>query len=190
MSQLENSLKSEIRITKIKGAILKTVATVGFISASLIAPNALQMMKLFPKTKRILKDKTVYINKSKKKLIDEGLLKYTKDGYIELTDIGEKILSQFEARDYKLPKPTKWDGKWRMLIFDISEKMKGTRDKVRNTLVSIGFAHLQDSVWVYPYDCEDLVNLLKADFMIGKDLLYIIADRIENDKELRKKFDL
>jgi CRISPR-associated endonuclease Cas2 len=77
-----------------------------------------------------------------------------------------------------------------MLIFDISEKRRGTRDKVRNTLISIGFIHLQDSVWVYPYDCEDLITLLKADFMIGKDLLYVIADKIENDIELHKKFGL
>jgi hypothetical protein len=43
-------------------------------------------------------------------------------------------------------------------------------------------------VWVYPYDCEDLITLLKADFKIGKDLLYVITESIENDKWLRQSF--
>jgi CRISPR-associated endonuclease Cas2 len=76
------------------------------------------------------------------------------------------------------------------LIFDIKEERKGMRDKIRRTLNTIGFIRLQDSVWVYPYDCEDLIMLLKADFKIGKDLVYIIADSIENDKDLRLAFNL
>ena len=54
----------------------------------------------------------------------------------------------------------------------------------------IGFLRLKDSVWVYPYDCEDLVTLMKADFKIGKDILYIIAETIENDSWLKKEFGL
>ena len=54
----------------------------------------------------------------------------------------------------------------------------------------IGFVRLQDSVWVYPYDCEDLITLLKADFRVGKDVLYLIVDSIENDKYLRAEFNL
>jgi len=49
---------------------------------------------------------------------------------------------------------------------------------------------LQNSVWVYPYDCEDLITLLKADFEIGKEVLYVIADKIENEKVLLKDFGL
>ena len=77
-----------------------------------------------------------------------------------------------------------------MLIFDIREERKILREKVRNTLRCIGFEKLQKSVWVYPYDCEDLITLLKADFKVGKDILYIIADKIENDRWLKKKFGL
>jgi len=54
----------------------------------------------------------------------------------------------------------------------------------------IGFVHLQDSVWTYPYDCEDLIVLLKADFKIGKDILYMIVDELEGDWRLRKEFGL
>lgn len=54
----------------------------------------------------------------------------------------------------------------------------------------IGFVRLQDSVWVYPYDCEDFVALLKAELKIGKDVLYAIVDTIEQDKNLRRYFNL
>ena len=77
-----------------------------------------------------------------------------------------------------------------MLIFDVREERKSLRDKIRRTLIAIGFERLQYSVWVYPYDCEDLITLLKADFKIGKDLLYIISDSIENDTWLKKRFNL
>ena len=77
-----------------------------------------------------------------------------------------------------------------MLIFDIPEKRKSLREKVRTTLVSLGFKRLQDSVWVYPDDCEDLITLLKADFRVGKDLLYLIVDTIENDRVLREYFGI
>lgn len=56
--------------------------------------------------------------------------------------------------------------------------------------MTLGFVRLQDSVWVYPYDCEDLITLLKADLKVGKDVLYVVADRIEYDQPLRTLFDL
>ena len=58
------------------------------------------------------------------------------------------------------------------------------------TLRDIGFIRLQNSVWVYPYDCEDLITLLKADFRVGKDVLYLVVEAMENDKEIRKHFRL
>ena len=53
-----------------------------------------------------------------------------------------------------------------------------------------GFIRLQDSVWVYPYDCEDLIALAKANFRIGFDVLYMIVERIERDTHLREHFAL
>ena len=70
------------------------------------------------------------------------------------------------------------------------EKRRKTRDRLREIMERTGFVRLQDSVWVYPYDCEDLITLLKTDFKVGKDVLYVIADRIEFDKPLRILFGL
>ena len=61
---------------------------------------------------------------------------------------------------------------------------------MRRTIESVGFVKLQQSVWVYPYDCEDFITLMKADFKIGKDVLYVIADKIEYDRPLKEMFEL
>ena len=76
------------------------------------------------------------------------------------------------------------------MIFDIPEKMKNVRNNLTILLKQGGFYHLQDSVWVYPYDCEDIIALLKTDFGIGKYLLYLIVEELENDKRLREEFGL
>ena len=57
-------------------------------------------------------------------------------------------------------------------------------------MAEIGFVRLQDSVWIFPYDCEDFIMLLKADLKIGKDALYAIVEKLENDKALREHFHL
>ncbi len=64
------------------------------------------------------------------------------------------------------------------------------RVHLRRTVKSLGFFRLQDSVWVFPYDCEDFVALLKADLRVGKNALYVIVEKIENDKHLKEHFGL
>ena len=190
MGEIEKSLKRRIRNTKIQKAILGTIATAGVLSVALLAPNALQILKLFNLDKKLLRDKKHAINLSRDRLIKNGLVEYSKKGYLTLTKSGEESWRKIKLYNFVVPRPKRWDKKWRVLIFDIKEEFRVVRDQVRKTLISIGFVHLQDSVWVYPYDCEDLIILLKADFEIGKDLLYIIADSIENDKVIKEYFGL
>ncbi|MBI5470465.1 CRISPR-associated endonuclease Cas2 [Candidatus Kaiserbacteria bacterium] len=89
-----------------------------------------------------------------------------------------------------LPRPRRWDRRWRIIIFDIPEKKKNVRDRVRALVQRLGFFRLQHSVWVYPYDCEEIITLLKSDLKLGSQLLYMIVDAIEYDKPIREHFDL
>src|SRR3989338_9033839 len=41
----------------------------------------------------------------------------------------------------------KWDKKWRLVLYDIEEKQKTTRELVRRKLKELGFAQFQKSVW-------------------------------------------
>ena len=89
-----------------------------------------------------------------------------------------------------MAKKKKWDRRWRVVIFDIPERRKSVRDRLRRFMDTYGFVRLQDSVWVYPHDCEDLIALAKAEFRIGYDVLYMIVERIERDGHLREHFGL
>ena len=123
-------------------------------------------------------------------MVDKGFLEYNDRGFVCLTQKGKAELEKMEKMEYKIVLPKKWDKKWRVIIFDIKENRRNLRTKIRRTLFTLGFKRLQDSVWVFPYDCEDLITLLKADFKIGKDLLYLIVEKIENDKSLRDWYQL
>ncbi len=187
MGKLEQKNRETIRRTEVQQAILATIASVGILSVALIAPpviGALAKLGILPSSR-----KSEVIKSAASRLKNKGLLKFENGHYI-LTASGEKILKRWQLADYKLTKPKKWDKKWRIVIFDIPERKKSIRDKIRQIFAETGFRRLQDSVWVYPYDCEDVIGLLKTDFGIGRDLLYVIADQIENDKHLRQEFDL
>lgn len=186
MGILEKESKQRARRGLIQKIILSSVATAGILSVMAVAPNALQALSMFGLGKN--KKYRYALENSRKKLVAHGLLEYTEKGFLKLTGKGEAKLRQLELHDYKIKKPRRWDKKWRVLIFDIREERKPLRDKVRRTLIVIGFVRIQDSVWVYPYDCEDLITLLKADFKIGKELLYLIVEKIENDKWLKERF--
>ncbi len=75
-------------------------------------------------------------------------------------------------------------------MFDIPQYRRLDRDHLRQVVRACGFLRLQDSVWVFPYDCEELIMLLKADMRIGKDVLYAIVETIENDGWIKKHFGI
>ena len=75
-------------------------------------------------------------------------------------------------------------------MLDIPEYRRKTRSRLRALMNDFGFLRLQDSVWVSPYDCEDLISLVKAELKVGKDILYAVVDQIENDSWIKKHFGL
>ncbi|MCR4280714.1 MAG: hypothetical protein NUV88_00030 [Candidatus Kaiserbacteria bacterium] len=187
MGIMEKESLRRSRRNELKKIILETVKLAGLISVFVVAPNVVGAMAKLgiirsPRQKDI-------VTRSCDRLVASGLLKW-EERKLRLTPKGVTALHTLEARELAAQKPRHWDHKWRVLIFDIPEYRKGMRNKVRRTLQTIGFVHLQHSVWIYPYDCEDLITLLKADFHIGRDMLYMIVDSLEGDAPIKKHFGL
>lgn len=107
---------------------------------------------------------------------------------LALTDKGERQLDMYKAK--LEPPPKHWDGKWRFIIFDIWERRKRVRELLRMEIREYGFVKVQNSVWAYPYDCEEYIALLKTDLNIGRGLLFLVVEQVEDDHLLRSKFDL
>lgn len=175
----------------IQQAILAVIAIPGVLAIAAVAPNAFQILGLTGLGKRKFKSFQSHTTRARSRLIDKGFLEY-KDGknFLQLTEKGKKQLRLWGLGGYHIKKPKHWDKKFRILSFDIKEQRRNIRDKLRAVLSKMGFYRLQQSVWVYPYDCEDFIQLLKSDFRVGWDVLYIIADQVENEKVLMQHFGL
>ncbi len=187
MGKLEEGNKIRIRRRDLQHAVLNAVKITGVLSIGLLAPNvigAMSKLGILPKPRQ-----KEYVSSSASKLVKRGLLKF-ENGHYNLTISGEKLLRRWELEDYKINRPKKWDKKWRVIIFDIPEKKRKMRLQISYLFKQSGLYRLQDSVWVYPYDCEDIIGLLKTDFGVGKDVLYLIVDEIENDRHLKEEFHL
>ena len=187
MGKLEEKSHKRSKRKNLQKIILDTVAVAGILGVGLLAPNvigAMDKLGLLPNRRQ-----KEYVSSSVSKMVKKGLLKYNGKFY-EMTNAGENKLRMWEFADFKFNKPKKWDKKWRVIIFDIPDKKRKVRDQIRTVFKSAGLYLLQESVWVYPYDCEDIIALLKTDFGVGKNLLYLIVEELENDKYLRENFGL
>ena len=109
---------------------------------------------------------------------------------VSLTERGRVELLAYELGRKKLKAQGRWDGKWHVLTFDVPEKRKHLRDGLRNTLKNLGFHRLQDSVWVYPYDCRVILDLLRTKYRVRDEALYVRVDHLDNDRWLRRHFGL
>lgn len=85
-----------------------------------------------------------------------------------LTNNGLKEAKRFLIETLELKPPKKWDGKWRIIVFDIPEKFKFRRRVLQEKLREIGFYPLQKSVLIHPFPCEAETEFLKDFFEVGK----------------------
>lgn len=187
MGQIEESGRKKKRNRDLQKVILASVSIAGGLAIAAVAPNVLGAMDklgLLPG-----KREQEVIKRSRERLVKRGLLIY-RNRLLQLTPKGERELRFLTLTEFGLEKPRRWDGRWRVLAFDIPESRRRVRARVREILNRIGFKRLQDSVWLYPYDCEDVIVLLKADLKIGKDVLYLIVDELEFDLPHRRYFGL
>jgi len=94
--------------------------------------------------------------------------------YLELTSKGERVLRR---RFPLFMRDKKWDGSFMVVIFDIPEKDKRTRNKIRLKLTELGFGMLQKSVWISPYHFEEDMR----EFVVNNglaDSVYILKARM------------
>ncbi len=190
MGKLEEASRKRKKKKNIQNAVLAVVAVTGFLAFAAVAGNAIQLLEYLPNEKYNLK----YRMKSVAgRLAAKGYVAWVeRDGkkYLRITEAGRKAFAFEQAKVALKNQKKKWDERWRMVVFDVPEKRRNIRVRLCATMREVGFVRLQDSVWVYPYDCEDFIALLKAELRIGKDVLYAIADTIEHDKGLRRQFNI
>lgn len=118
--------------------------------------------------------------------------KYHKDGTTTfvLSENGKQKALRFNINKMEIEKPTHWDGKWRVVMFDIPEKLRRLRDSLRLHFREIGLIELQKSVFVYPYPCDEEIEFILEFYNARKHIRFILAEKIDNQLHLMKKFCL
>lgn len=120
----------------------------------------------------------------KKASLAQAFKRLREKGFIERVtekDEGKIILRLTEAgREFLLLEKSddeiEWDGKWRVVVFDIPEKQRTIRNILRSRLKMWGFSPWQQSVWaskknitaklrnlVKELDIEDWVLVIESD---------------------------
>lgn len=175
----------------VQQTVLACVGVAGILAVAMIAPNVFQALPHLTGNKY----KFGYRARTATgRLAQKGYVRFIERKgmkYVEITGRGKRMLELEQQKNVLIGRIRKrWDGRWRMIIFDIPEKRSNVRKRLRSMMQGLGFLLLQESVWVFPYDCEEIVALLKAELRVGKDVLYVIAEQIENDKPIKKHFNL
>lgn len=193
--RVEERIRQRAKRQKIQNAVLTSVYLTAGLGLILVAPNAARLLKYVEKyvepKPRLNRRMSQAINRLRERGLVERV-KTDKGAALRLTEKGAELTASLEEEEklFETRKPKKWDYKWRIVIFDIWERRRGVRDRLRTFLQRNGFVKIQNSVWVYPYDCEELLVFLRANLRLGRGILYIVAEEIENDGTLRKHFDL
>ncbi|HEY4497158.1 MAG TPA: hypothetical protein VJC20_00145 [Candidatus Paceibacterota bacterium] len=126
-----------------------------------------------------------------KRLGERGLVvgvkqKNKKAEYI-LTEEGERLARRIKTK-LAMSAHSKWDHKWRLLIFDIPEKIRGRRDFFRRELYNFGFYPLQKSVWVYPYHLPQDFFDIWDDLRIVDNFVIVETQNISCEERLLEHF--
>ncbi len=174
--------------------LLAGLAAAPILVTAAIAPNVFSEIKNFERKNKYSKKQiqTAFNNLKQRKLIEiiqEGEDKFK----VQLTNKGQKRIKELSFELLEIKRPKKWDGKWRILIFDIPSYPKiynQARNALRNKIKDLGFYQMQKSVWICPYECEDEILFVAEIFKIQKHIEIITAEKLLHEEKIKKIFRL
>lgn len=135
------------------------------------------------KAKRVLKQL------EKKKLIH--IERKGEEIFVTVKNKDDVSILKYSLRELlALKKKKKWQGKWFIVVFDVPEEERNKRNYLRSFLKEIGFYPYNQSVYVFPYECEKEIGLIKKIVEGGKYMSYIVAEKLERESQLKTYFGL
>lgn len=167
----------------------------GFLVLSILAPASgskiiTGLIRDYIKRKRFQKGEFL---QDLRRLQERRLIDYQElDGgqvKITLTKKGKKESLVYNLDDIKLDSE-RWDGKWRLVMFDIPHSKKKAREALRGKLKSIGFYPIQKSVFLTPYECEKEIDFMCSIFEVRDHVLVFYVGNFEGEEKLKHHFKL
>ncbi len=180
------SRKRTSRLGPIEREILSELSATDMLIGFLCSGRSAKRMS------KIANDRAMYRYRRKhaiERLIRQGLIR-KRGEHASITNRGLLLIDNAISRNRKALDSQVWDQKWRIVSYDIPESHKLLRDTVRRVLKRAGFIKFQQSIWIFPYECAELAQLIREETKLGNYILYGVLERVEDEKRLRKHFSL
>lgn len=164
--RLEDYIYTHPKTYSATKVLFALVAVGGALTFAAAAPGLVGVLgKSYFAQKRDRRERYDKLWQSFYRLKKERAIEYVgeKDGkpVYAFTENGKTKLHKFLLDTLKIATPSKWDGKWRIVLFDIPEKIKSRRRAIQQKFAELGLYPMQKSAWVHPFPCEAEVEFLK-----------------------------
>ena len=191
LKEFLNSGTTEAKIATVALCVLAVASIPVLVMGAAVMGNAVQVFKMFEGSKKYSHKQISSVMDSMKR---QRLIEYVSDKHgqtiVKITKKGETKLRAFDIELMKIKKPHKWDGKWRLVMFDIPMRFTKGREALRFHLKKLNFFQFQKSAWIYPFPCEDEIIFIADFFGVGKYVEVLTVENILRDDKVRKHFKL
>lgn len=137
---------------------------------------------------------------AKRRIIDTCAL-MSKKGYLsvgtvdnqklyKITDKGLRHLNSTQLLSVVEPSHQRWNGRWYLICFEISESKKTSRNHLILLLKRHGFIRYSKGIWITPFKPSQLVESMKKELNLKNELKMIVASYIDNESRYKRMFSL
>lgn len=171
--------------------VLKFAVTGSTIAAGILIPNLLIGLE------KPLDKFSSHMDKRQRERELRRIVSYMKSNHLlrgdykhglQITDKGRQRLQKSNFEKLSVKPRSQWDGRWRLIIYDIPEDHKQGRNALAAKLSRLGFYQLQRSAWLHPFPCRRVVEKITSHFGVDTYVSYIKASSIDNQQELINRF--
>lgn len=182
---------TKANMTKVGLAIIVLAAIPGLVIVAATMGNAIQVLNQFRGKNKYSKKQVgnIFSGMKRQKLI-EYVVGKNNETVVRITKKGESRLRSFTIDLISIRKPGRWDGKWRLVMYDLPLRFRKAREALRWKLKDLGFYQFQKSAWIYPYPCDDEIIFVADFYGVGKYVEVLTIESILRDEKLKKAFNL
>lgn len=170
-------------------AVLGLLAAGAIIGIALVAPGVPgAIVKLGKQFRRYERKR---LRQIVKRLADQEVISFKQEGeetIVKITEKGKQKILKFDIDKLQIREPDSWDGRWRIVLFDVPETKKLAREALRRKLKELGFYQLQKSAFVYPYECKEEISFIRAVYEIKDCTKYVVVEELEEEDFFKSWF--
>ncbi len=166
------SSKEIISLLGIGSLLLGSILVPGLGATAAYIVRKKRKMDYYQSQKAWKKFNLKYLKRNLKRLQEQKIIEIISENDQEIIKLSQKGYTKylkFKLQELSL-KGKRWDGKWRIVIYDINKIRTPAQKYFRGILKYIHFLQLQKSVYLTPFKCEAEIEYLKHYLDIDKEV--------------------